>query len=116
MQKKQVWSLIFCLVIVLTGCGSDITLPDTESIEQVASSGREYANKQAQDFVQTNEYAQQAQSAATQAYDQAKQQATQLSEQAKAEAQKQYQKLKEDAKNEAKNQLNKKIDEAFEHF
>lgn len=97
-------------------CGFELTAPDTAQLEQMASSGLEYASQQAEDFAKNNEYAQQAQQAANQALEEAKTQANQLTEQAKAEAQKQYEKLKEDAKTEVKKQVNQKIDETFENF
>lgn len=104
------------MLIMLSGCGDVLSTPSADELWQIASSGLEYAGKQARDFAETNEYAQQAQQAATQAYDNVKQQATEVSEKAKEQVQKQYQKLKDDAKTEAKNQVNKKIDEAFERL
>lgn len=116
MKKNLTLSLVLMMSLGLWGCGISLDTPDSAQLQQMASSGLEYANEQAQDFVQNNEYAQQAQQAANQAIQEAKAQATQLSEQAKAEAQKHYQKLKDDAKAEVKNQVNKKIDETFERF
>lgn len=124
MKKSLLATLL--LSFMLTGCGLFET-PDTEQIKQMAGSGLEYLNTTTRDFVQNNEYAQQAQQAANEAYTQAQQvasgayaqaqaKANELAEQAKAEAQAQYQQLKDDAKAEVKNQVNKKIDQTFERF
>lgn len=97
-----------------SGCSFDLATPDTAQLEQIANSGLNYAKESATQFIETNEYAQQAKEAANQAYEQAQEKANQLVDQAKTEAQAQYEQFKEDIKSDLKNRVNDKIDQTFE--
>lgn len=77
-------------------------------------SGFATVSEKTTEFVQKNEYAQQAIDTATQVLDQAKEQAGQVVEQVKTEVKNQYDQLKTDAKNQIKSGVNQKIDQAFE--
>lgn len=129
MKKSGFGLLLVAMLGVLSGCGVDfgISTPDVSQLQDMAGSGLQYLGDKTNEFIENNEYAQQAQQTANQALEEAKAQANsaleeaknqtnQLGEQVKNEANRQYQQLKEDTKAEVKNAINQKIDKAFERI
>ncbi|PZM86495.1 MAG: hypothetical protein DLD55_05485 [candidate division SR1 bacterium] len=110
--------LLVCGVFFsLAGCNQLAELEnnsDYQEAKQVTLSGFATVSEKTTEFVQKNEYAQQAMDTATQVLDQAKEQAGHVVEQVKTEVQNQYDQLKTDAKNQIKSGVNQKIDQAFE--
>lgn len=101
---------------LLSGCGLELQTPDTEQLKNMANSGLQYTKESASNFIEHNEYAQQAKQVASEAYDQAQEKANELIDQAKTQTQAQYNQFKEDIKSDLKHRVNTKIDQTFENF
>lgn len=136
--------LLILVSFILPGCSEFFTHPEVQHIQELASSGvqqlqdhanqfiesNEYAqeaknlinsgvqdiHQQATDFLDNNAYAQQAKESIHQAYEQAKNQTSELIDSAKNEVEHHYQNFKEDIKSDIKNTLSTKVDQTFDNF